>query len=712
MATQHAYPKLNKTILALSPLALIINGLFSATAVADDKIEVIEIHADHLKDASLLGSSEQLLTELGVDFSAAGGVSSLPILNGMMGDRVKVLVDGADITAACANQMNPPLSYLSANQIKSLTVIAGISPVSAGGDNIAGVIHVNAIAPTFSDSTSLTWQAGSLAAQYRSVDEGVSLGASAQLASKTFSLSYQGAYSDAKSYQDGNGETVLDTLYRSQNHVLIAALKSDKQQLAIKLNHQHIPFQGFANQYMDMVDNTSVGLTTQYQRQTELGDFSAHLNWHKVSHEMGFFTDEKTGKMPMKTDAEDASYQLKFAHEFNNTSAITLGQEYYHYEIEDWWPPVAGSMMMGPNEYHNIHDGKRQRLAAFAQLDQQLNTAWSMSGGIRIEQVRTQAGLVQNYNSMPMTMPGMPMPMKSIDAKAAEQFNQQDRKQSDTLVDATIVTRYAFDNFKELQFGLARKNRAPNLYERYSWGQSAMATSMIGWYGDGNGYIGDIHLAPETAHTASITYAMAGDTSPWQWSTNLWYSAVNDYIDADVVGRFNRSNIADNKRHILKFTNVDAHLYGVRFDGSVQLHDSKNQGQITLKAKVNATRGERDDSNDPLYQIQPLQSELKLIQQQDNWQHAISWQWVDSKHRVDARRLENQTDSYHLVNIQSSVTWQQLSMTFAITNFLDTQYELPLGGVNIAEFKADTSQGYQQLRGQGRSLNVSMNYTF
>jgi iron complex outermembrane receptor protein len=32
-----------------------------------------------------------------------------------------------------------------------------------------------------------------------------------------------------------------------------------------------------------------------------------------------------------------------------------------------------------------------------------------------------------------------------------------------------------------------------------------MASQMIGWFGDGNGYVGDIDLKPEVAHTVSAT---------------------------------------------------------------------------------------------------------------------------------------------------------------------------------------------------------------
>ena len=55
---------------------------------------------------------------------------------------------------------------------------------------------------------------------------------------------------------------------------------------------------------------------------------SSDLNWHNVKHEMGFFSAEKTGKMPMKTDAEDISTQLKWRLALDNNSQLLLAQEY------------------------------------------------------------------------------------------------------------------------------------------------------------------------------------------------------------------------------------------------------------------------------------------------------------------------------------------------------------------------------------------------
>jgi iron complex outermembrane receptor protein len=700
-----AHKNTSSTPYLLSPLALLVSGILSPLAFADDiSLEVIEVHGHAQNKHLALGSSESLLSDLGVDFSAAGGVSNLPILNGLMGDRVKVLVDGADVTAACANHMNPPLSYISANQITSYNVVEGVSPVSSGGDNIAGVISVNSISPKYSDSSDLAWHSGYVSARYNSVDNGRKLGVGARLASDTFSFNYQGSFSDADSYEDGNGDVVLDTLYRAQNHSLTAAIRDEKQQLVVKLTHQKIPYQGFANQYMDMTDNTSYGVLAQYKRIFANSEFEGQLSWHDVRHKMGFFTKEKTGKMPMKTDAHDISSHLKWRINVDKNSHVLLGQAFYSYSIDDWWPGIEGSVMMGPNDYKNINNGKRQRIAAFAEYESQLNAKWWLNAGIRFENVRTQTGKVQAYNTG--------MSMGASDTMAVDVFNALDRDKIDNVMDANILLNYQVSNNNELQLGLARKNRAPNLYERYSWGVGNMATTMIGWYGDGNGYIGNPELDVETAHTISATYTKSAKDDGWRSSTYVWYTNVNDYIDTEIVRRFNRYDLDNTTRNILQFTNVDATLYGAKIDLIANIYESKQLGNWQLKANITNTRGKRDDTNQPLYQIKPLQTQLGVSQQVGRFENALSWQWVDTKTRVDNNRYENQTESYHLVNLSSKASWDALTLSAEVSNVFDEYYQLPLGGVSIATLKQESSNGFEQRAGQGRSFNIGVSYAF
>ena len=697
----------------LTPLAFFIGSIFSSAAFADDtSLEVIEVHGHSQNKHLALGSAESLLNDLGVDFSAAGGVSNLPILNGLMGDRVKVLVDGADVTAACANHMNPPLSYVSANQITAYHVIAGISAVSAGGDNIAGVIRVNTISPQYSQSNELNWHSGYVSAQYNSVNNARKVGVGARIASNTLSFNYQGAFSDAKSYDDGNGDLVLDTLYRVQNHALSAAIRDEKQQFVIKLTHQKIPYQGFANQYMDMTDNTSYGATAQYKRVLENSELEAQLNWHEVKHEMGFFSAEKTGMMPMNTDARDVSSQIKWRLNLDSNSSLLLGQAFYDYRIDDWWSAVEGSAMMGPNDYININNGQRKRIAAFAEFESQINTKLWLNSGIRVEHVNTRADDVQPYNEGMAMMTMSAMPMQPSNASAAAAFNSKEHDKSDTVVDISVLLNYQLTHTDELQLGLARKNRAPNLYERYSWGVSNMATTMIGWYGDGNGYIGNQNLEVETAHTISSTYIKSAQNDDWQVSANIWYTNASDYIDADLVRSFNRFGLENTARNILKFTNTDAVLYGVKLDLAANIHQSKALGNWQLNANITNTRAKRDDTNQPLYQIKPLHTKLAINHQLGRFENTLSWQWNDAKTRVDNNRLENQTDSYNIVNLGSKASWGDLTLSAQVSNLFDEYYQLPLGGVSIAQLKKGESTGFEQLAGQGRSFNIGMSVAF
>ncbi|WP_445773438.1 TonB-dependent receptor [Shewanella sp.] len=667
-------------------------------------IERMEIHGQHHAHQDLLGSAERLLSKQGVDFSQAGGVSALPVLNGMMGDRIKVLIDGSDITSSCANHMNPPLSYVAANQIATAQVIAGVSPVSAGGDNIAGVIHINSLEPVFNDSKQLIWDSGIVSAGYRSNSDTHLASVNSTMASEALSFSYQGAYEDANSYTDGHGNKVLDTLYQVQNHALLSAWKDDSQQIAVKLTHQHIPFQGFANQYMDMTNNDSYGALVRYQLSLDNeGLFTAQANWQRVEHEMGFFTPEKTGMMPMETTGNDLSYQLHWQLPITNQSTLLLGQEYYLYQLDDSWPAIEGSSMMGPNDYININNGKRKRAAVFAQWQETLNTQWWISAGVRYEYVTTRADEVQPYNTMSL------MGMTNVNALAADTFNQSDRQRNHHIIDATLLAKYQLSDTEIVELGLARKSRSPNLYERYSWGQSTMATTMIGWYGDGNGYVGNLDLQEETAHTFSAAYQLTQDDL--SASATAWYSMITDYIDANVLSSFTSTGNDLSKRNILQFTNVNARLFGARMDAAYQLTEN-NYGQWSTAASISMTRSERDDTNEPLYQIKPLQTELALQHQLGDWQNNVSWQWVAAKDRVDNNRLENTTDSYSLINVTSTIEWQNTTLAVSVKNLLDHYYQLPLGGVSIANYKADNSQGFQQMAATGRTVELSVNYAF
>ena len=149
----------------------------------------------------------------------------------------------------------------------------------------------------------------------------------------------------------------------------------------------------------------------------------------------------------------------------------------------------------------------------------------------------------------------------------AAAFNSADREKSDDNLDLTALMRYQMDTADAIEFGYARKTRSPNLYERYSWSTGGMAMRMINMTGDGNGYVGNLELEPEIAHTVSATFDWRGmSDKKWGITFAPYFTYVDDYIDVNRCISKNVNCGADNQRITdgfvyLQFVNESAHIY-------------------------------------------------------------------------------------------------------------------------------------------------------
>jgi len=308
---------------------------------------------------------------------------------------------------------------------------------------------------------------------------------------------------------------------------------------------------------------------------------------------------------------------------------------------------------------------------------------------------------VQPYSWMPGMM--------NVDRAAALAFNARDHQRDDNHVDLTALVRYEPNSTAAYDVGYARKTRSPNLYERYSWGVGTMATRMIGWFGDANGYVGNLDLQPENAHTLSATADWHdAQRALWEVKITPYYTYVDDYIDADVIGSMTLT--AGVSRNTLQFANHDATLYGVDISGQVLFWDNTAFGRGVLKGIAGYTHGERDDTGDSLYHIMPMNAKLIVEQSYKAWTNAAEVQLVANKSRVQGVRLEEETSGYALVNLRSAYDWGNVRIEAGVSNLFNRFYFLPLGGVSIAEWKNSGNLG--SVPGPGRSLDVGVTLKF
>lgn len=82
--------------------------------------------------AATSDTASLLKSQPGLWVNPAGGVSGLPSIHGLADDRLRIRLDGADITASCPNHMNPVLSYVAPSDVARIVVYPGITPVSQG----------------------------------------------------------------------------------------------------------------------------------------------------------------------------------------------------------------------------------------------------------------------------------------------------------------------------------------------------------------------------------------------------------------------------------------------------------------------------------------------------------------------------------------------------------------------------------------------------
>ena len=150
---------------------------------------------------------------------------------------------------------------------------------------------------------------------------------------------------------------------------------------------------------------------------------------------------------------------------------------------------------MAPWSFQNVNDGQRNRLDAFAELESRWNSEWLTQLGVRSDTVTMNTGPVHGYNAAYDGAPLYP----------ATKFNNSDRSRTDQNWDVTGQATYTPAVTQTYSFGYSQKSRSPNLYERYAWSPAIMPMEMIGWFGDGNYYVGNLNLRPEVAHTISVT---------------------------------------------------------------------------------------------------------------------------------------------------------------------------------------------------------------
>ena len=699
-----ATPTLAQTTLQLRDVEVEASAALDANP-AGLTAQVVDHMASRHRKASSSDVAEILRATPGVAAQGAGGFSSLPSIRGLGEDKVMVTVDGAPVDMACPNFMNPPLSYVDPQTLDAVLVIKGVSPVSFGGDNIGGVVAARSADPKFAEP-GRTLFAGETSAFYRSNDDALGGAVLATFADERWSVGYAGSGAKARNYRGGAGDgRVRATEYAKTSHAVTIGRRTAVGLFTLKGSLDYSPYEGFPNQWMDMTLNRSWALTGRYQGAFGWGALDVTAYHRDVRHKMNFLDDkggDADGGMPMDTWVKSSGVAAKADIALDARQILRVGGEFHHQALDDSWPAVAGSMMMGPNTYLNVNDGRRDRFGAFAELDTRWTDKLSSVIGVRHDAVSMNTGKVQPYSTGMMSMK---------DAMAATAFNAADHKHDDSNWGASALVRYAPRDGLTLEAGYARKTQSPNLYQLYAWGRGAMSSQMIGWYGDGNGYVGNLALKPQKADTFSGAVQFAGGGQDgWRLKIEPFYTRVADFIDARKIADLTNMMGKPSGFVQLQFVNVDAEFRGVDVSAQAPLWSSEAYGKARVEATLSALHGENRVTGAALYRQMPLNGRIALQHAKGPWSSAVELELVADKDRVDPVRNERKTAAYQLFNVRTAYQWKTVTLSLAVENLANQSYDLPLGGVSLGDYGA--TGALRQTSGRGRSVDVGLTARF
>ena len=211
-----------------------------------------------------------------------GGTDGDPVLRGLAGSRLPILLDGMDFHGGCGMRMDPPTAYVFPETYDQVTVIKGPQTVAYGNGNSAGVVLFDHDRSDETPGHSVT--ASAMGGSWSRLDAV----AGGKWVSEKGQLEATLTHAESGDYKDGAGVKV-HSAYQRQSANLLAGLRLDAN-TRLNLDVAHSKAEAaYADRTMDGVkfDRDSVGAALERRNLSPLvRKLSARIYHSYIDHVM------------------------------------------------------------------------------------------------------------------------------------------------------------------------------------------------------------------------------------------------------------------------------------------------------------------------------------------------------------------------------------------------------------------------------------------
>lgn len=591
-----------------------------------------------------------------------GGTDGDPVLRGMAGSRISMLMDGEVILGGCSNRMDPPTAYVFPEAYDSIRVIKGPQTVKYGPGNSAGVVLFERKEES-ADAQGWVFYGSLLGASFGRHDEVVD----SRYIEKTWDIRGSASSATSDDYEDGDG-TLVHSQYRRWNGQLDLAWKPDAN---TRLELSTARSDGEAAYADRAVDGTSFARENYGAKLTRknLGslvhevEIQAYYNY--VDHVMDNYQLRQPSGMTanpvaMNPDRTTTGAKVAFLLKPTGTLDLDVGLDS---QVNEHTSRLSMNQAMMPYELlPRSPDGEFRQLGLFGELGWNISGRARLISGLRVDawQVTDDRDVI--YLNMMSSAPN-PLAGEQRKETVASGFVRYER---DIGVNAT--TSYV---------GLGHTQRFPDYWEILSK-ETADELSALN----------TLDLEKTTQLDVGLIYRQ----DKLRASASLFYNDIADYIMVETG--FLKDGVAMDGSPTVRSTtivrNIDARSWGIELDSQYQF-SANWRGDFSLAS----VRGTNKTDGLTLAQLPPLEAKLGVYYDTGKWSAGLLWRGLANQDRVDIGRgnIAGQdfatTESANVFSFNAG--WrptEHLLVTGGIDNLLDETYaeHISRSGATIAGF--------------------------
>jgi iron complex outermembrane receptor protein len=336
-------------------------------------------------------------------FSAVrkGGTDGDPVLRGLSGSRLNVLMDGQHILGGCGGRMDPPTAYVFPEAYDRITVLKGPQTVLYGGGNLAGTALFERHTRAF-EAPGMRVFGGALIGSFNRHDEllDVTGGAPAGFARVI------GTRTSANDYEDGDGNKV-HSAYTRWSTSLIGGWTPDpdaRVELSVDRSDGEA---AYADRGMDGVlfDRAGYGMKLEKSRLSPLLEkLEARVYHNYVDHIMDNYSlRPKTAAMYMISNPDRTTQGARVAGKLSlaTRTSLTVGVDYQ--ENEHTLRSVNSMTVPNINAIARTPDMTFANTGVFAETEHALDDRQRLIGGLRFDRLNVDNDKITGSGALSST---------------------------------------------------------------------------------------------------------------------------------------------------------------------------------------------------------------------------------------------------------------------------------------------------------------------